>query len=528
MQLARLHRSSARSGSVLMATLLVSVIIGVTLASFLDLSGAQHRATMRSQVWNACIPLAEAGLEEALTHVFINSTNLGSQGWSTSSGLTLSNGVSLTGTVYSRTRSMNGGTYTAAIQGGTSPTLTVQSSQPKPLTSSDMLYRTIQVKTVGGALFSRGLVAKGNINWNGQILSDSFDSQNSSRSTGGRYDPAKRDDNGSVGSVEGSVSLGSQGQIYGMVATGPTGAATTGPHAAVGTLSFISGGSTGIQTGFYQNDLNVSFPDANVPFSSTTIPSGGNVVNIDSVTTNSTASNSIAYPTSPGGPVTTNYPTSTTYPAGTTYPVTTNVIATTTTSKVKGKTTTSTTYSTNFTNFTYTQFTWTATTYTTNYSTNYYDHILDTGDYYLSGIANADILVRGNARLHVDGNVSESGGKAITIGNTGTLKMYVKGSISFSGNAAANTTGDALRMQIYGLPTCTDASFGGNAEFTGLLYAPQASLRFNGGRADRADFMGAAIVGSAQLNGHFEFHYDENLGRNGPSSSFVIASWTEL
>lgn len=526
MKLAASSASVRQRGSVLMATLLIALVIGVTLASFLDLTGAQHRATMRSQVWNSCVPLAEAGLEEALTHVYLNSTNLGSQGWLTSaSGLALSNGVSLTGTVYYRVRTLNGGTYIAAIQGGTTPTLTVQGNLPKPLSSADMLSRTIQVKTVGGALFSRGLVAKGNINWNGQIVSDSFDSQNPLRSTGGRYDPLKRDDNGSVGSVEGNVSLGSQGIIYGMVATGPTGAAVTGPHAAVGTVTYIGTGNTGIQTGFYQNDLNVSFPDASVPFSSTTIPGGGNVVNVDSISTNSTASNSLAYPTSPGGPVTTNYPTSTTYPTGTSYPVTTNVVATTTTSKAKGVTTTSTSYSTNYT---YTQFTWTSTSYTTNYSTNYYDHILDTGDYYLSGIANKDVLVRGNARLYVDGSISETGGKAITVANTGTLKMYVKGSISLSGNAAVNTTADALRMQIYGLPTSTDVSFGGNSEFTGLLYAPQADLRFNGGGGDRVDFMGAAIVGSAQLNGHYEFHYDENLGRNGPSASFVIASWTEL
>lgn len=518
--------AARRRGSVLMGTLLIAVVIGVTLASFLDLTGSQHRATMRSQVWNSCIPIAEAGLEEALTHVYLNSTNLGSQGWSTSTaGLTLSNGISLTGTVYYRVRSLNGGNYIAAVQGGTTPTLTVQGNLPKPLSSTDMLSRTIQVRTVGGALFSRGLVAKGNIDWNGQIVSDSFDSQDSTKSTGGRYDPAKRDDNGSVGSVEGNVRLGSQGIIYGMVATGPTGAAVTGPSAAVGSVAFISSGRTGIQTGFYQNDLNVSFPDASVPFTSTTIPAGGNVVNVSSISTNTTASNSLAYPVSPGGPVTTNFPTSTTYPLGTTYPVTTNVIATTTTSKVKGKTLTSTSYSTNFT---YTQFTWTSTSYVTNYSTNYYDHILDTGDYYLSGIANKDVLVRGNARLYVDGNISESGGKAITVANTGTLKTWVKGTISFSGNAAVNTTGDALRMQIYGLPSSSDVSFSGNAEFTGLLYAPQAQLRFNGGGTDAVDFMGAAIVGSAQLNGHYEFHYDENLGRNGPSAAFVIASWTEL
>lgn len=153
-----------------------------------------------------------------------------------------------------------------------------------------------------------------------------------------------------------------------MVATGPTGAATTGPHAAVGTLGYIGGGGTGIQTGFYQNDLNVSFPDVSLPFSSTTIPSGSNVINISSITTNSTASNSITYSTIPPGPVTTNSVTSTTLPLGTTYPVATNVIATTTTAKVKGVSTTSTSYATNYT---YTQFTWTSTSYVTNYSTNY-------------------------------------------------------------------------------------------------------------------------------------------------------------
>ena len=42
------------------------------------------------------------------------------------------------------------------------------------------------------------------------------------------------------------------------------------------------------------------------------------------------------------------------------------------------------------------------------------------------------------------------------------------------------------------------------------------------------DFIGAAIVNTATMNGHFSFHYDENLGVNGPSASFVIDSWAEL
>ena len=96
----------------LVVTLLIAMIIGITLAAFMDLSSAAHRAVIRSGVWNACIPLAEAGLEEALTHVYLNSTNLASQGWTLStSGLTMSNGVSLTGDVYYKSRTLNGGNF---------------------------------------------------------------------------------------------------------------------------------------------------------------------------------------------------------------------------------------------------------------------------------------------------------------------------------------------------------------------------------------------------------------------------------
>ena len=30
------------------------------------------------------------------------------------------------------------------------------------------------------------------------------------------------------------------------------------------------------------------------------------------------------------------------------------------------------------------------------------------------------------------------------------------------------------------------------------------------------------------MNGHFNFHYDEILGRTGPSRGYYITSWVEL
>jgi hypothetical protein len=503
-----------------MGALLIALVIGITLAAFLDLTGSQHRATVRASVWNATIPMAEAGLEEALTHAYVNHTNLASHGWALSaSGLAMSNGVTLPGPVFYKFRRLGEGGYLAAISNGPTPTITVQGHLPQPLNHSATLARTIRVRTVGGAVFARGMVARGNITWNGQIQSDSFDSQDPLRSTGGRYDPALRGDNGSVGAVEGNLSLGSQGKIYGRASTGPTGTIATGPGAAVGDLAFIGGGGTGIQAGHADSDLNVSFPDVSVPFTSTTLPPGGYVTN-HTIVTNTTAVTSLSYPTNSTSPVVTNSATSTTYPAGTTFPVTTNVVAT----AGKGKSA-STTYTTNYT---HTSFAYTTNSLTTNVTTAYYDHILDSGDYYLSGLNNVRMFVRGNARLHVDGNVSQSAGSAITVASIATLQMWVSGSISFSGNATVNNTGDALRLRIYGLPTCTSASFSGNGEFTGLLYAPRAHLTYNGGGSDSVDYMGAAIVGSAEINGKFAFHYDENVGRNGPTSAYILDSWVEL
>ncbi len=515
-----------RAGSVLVVTLLIAMIIGITLAAFMDLSSAQHRAVIRSGVWNSCIPIAESGLEEALTHVFLNSTNLASQGWSSSAnGLTMSNGIALTGTVYYKSRTLNGGRFLAAIQGGTTPTLTVQGLLPKPLSTNDMLTRTIEVRTVGGALFARGMVARGSIGWNGNILSDSFDSQDSAYSTGGRYDAAKRRDNGSVGSVDGSITMGG-GTVYGSASTGPTGSVTPGSGGKVGDAAFIAGGGTGIQTGHAASDLNVSFPDATVPFTSGyTIPGGGNVTN-STVTTNVAAATALSFPSTYVGTVSSNRPTASAYPTGTTYPVSTNVVATVTTAKVKGATTTTTTYTTNFT---YTQFAFNTNSFSTNTSTSYYTHILDTGDYYLSGIANGEqMLVRGNARLWVDGSVAMQGQSQITIANTGTLQVWVAGTVDLKGNGVVNGTQDATRLSLYGLPTCTSIALGGNAAWTGTIYAPQADFKSGGGGSDNYDVVGAVIVNTVSMNGHFEFHYDENLGRNGPSSSFVISSWVEL
>ncbi|MEP6663198.1 MAG: hypothetical protein ABJC04_05985, partial [Verrucomicrobiota bacterium] len=57
------------TGNVLLVTLVITGILGFTLASYLTMIGTQNRSVARSQNWNASIPIAESGVEEAMMHL---------------------------------------------------------------------------------------------------------------------------------------------------------------------------------------------------------------------------------------------------------------------------------------------------------------------------------------------------------------------------------------------------------------------------------------------------------------------------
>src|SRR5687768_11273355 len=61
--------STRQTGSVLMVTLVITGVLGLTLASYLTLVGSQNKSVVRSQTWNSSIPIAEAGVEEAMVHL---------------------------------------------------------------------------------------------------------------------------------------------------------------------------------------------------------------------------------------------------------------------------------------------------------------------------------------------------------------------------------------------------------------------------------------------------------------------------
>ncbi len=429
----KLFKPHARkdSGSILTILLIIMTIMGITLASYLGLVRNQNLSTMRSQAWNLAIPVAEAGIEEAMAHLNHDPTNRTVDGWT------------LQGTNYVKERYVGTSKYIVKIANSSPPIIVAEAYVTKPL-SSDFIMppRTLRIVTTNDALFAKGMVAKGTIDLSGNnIKSDSFDSADPLHSTAGRYDPAKAKAGGDVATnsdVVDSLNVWNA-DIYGKASTGPGGTVRIGSNGSVGDMAWHTSGKKGIEPGFAADDMNVSFPDPKLPFS------GG------------------AFAPSAGGG---------------------------------------------------------------------YKYLLAGGNYEMAALdmsGNDEMYVAGPSVLVIDGNLKMAGRAQITIGPTGSLTVYVVGtSAQVSGNGVANNSGNALNFTYYGMPSNTDISFSGNAGFIGTVYAPYANLTLGGGGSDTSDFAGALIANTVKLNGHYNFHYDENLGRMGARRGYTIISWNEV
>lgn len=170
-------------------------------------------------------------------------------------------------------------------------------------------------------------------------------------------------------------------------------------------------------------------------------------------------------------------------------------------------------------------------TYTTNsyWQTNYYDHILESGKYYLSGTLSGKTYVNGQAQLVCAGGISMSGNDVLKIAPGASLTNYVGGSsVNIGGNGVINASGNAANFICLCAPTVKSLSIGGNGEFCGVVVAPEAVTQLNGGGSSDMDFIGCLMIKSIKLNGHYKFHYDESLGNMGGNGRFLIKSWDEI
>ncbi len=162
-----------------------------------------------------------------------------------------------------------------------------------------------------------------------------------------------------------------------------------------------------------------------------------------------------------------------------------------------------------------------------------YSHfVLMSGTYYRDGGLAGSLYVGSNVQATVvlRGSTKLSGNNdRIYLAPGARLILYVDApTFSIKGQGVVNESGQAINFLYFGTPRNTTLSLGGNASFTGAIYAPDADFTLGGGGNDTYDFVGASVTRTVKMNGHFNFHYDEHLRRIGPSRGFIVNSWREL
>jgi hypothetical protein len=196
-------------------------------------------------------------------------------------------------------------------------------------------------------------------------------------------------------------------------------------------------------------------------------------------------------------------------------------------------------------------YTFSYTLYNTNtvYATNTYNTILYgstdlsmTNYYNASSLSGNTIVVGDNVVLALPNGLNMSGNDQISIipfaNVLGTsagapaganVQVYAGGtSCAIAGKGVANQPGFPIDFILYCAPTVTSVSVSGNFGFDGVLIAPMADLTISGGGNNTLDFMGCAMVNSATLNGHVNFHYDECLANYLNNPRYLITAWNEV
>src|ERR1051325_1225181 len=277
----QIHRRHP-GGSALLIAVIFSALLGIVLASFLKLTTNDVRSGTRSEAWNRCIPVLEAGIEEALTHCYYNfNASLAANGWALGT-----NGLySKTNNVYRPEHGLavgkvkEAGYYVASISSTLPYVITCTGYVPLP-NGAEYMSRTVRIDTALQGVFNGILSVRDSVDMNGNtIYGDSFDSRYETTSTGGLYDPLKAGDGADIHCTDGvldKVSLGNA-RLWGHVYTGPTGVVTTGSNGKVGSVSFHNDTSikNGIEDGWWQNDYNASLPPVPAPYASAATPLPG-------------------------------------------------------------------------------------------------------------------------------------------------------------------------------------------------------------------------------------------------------------
>jgi len=246
-----------------MITLVVCLVLGVVLFGIIKLANNEARMTGRSQNWNSAMPIVEAGIEEAFTHLKYSPSNRADNGWT----------YDPTISKYTKTRVFKDGYYTVSISTNWDPVIISRAGVRSPGTTNYTIYRMVRVQATNQPLWTAAIEAVQCVTLSGNnIAFNSYNSMDPNFSgPGGIYDKTKVKAGGDVACYGGLNSLDiGNADIAGQIKTGPDSTFSIGPNGSVGDLTW----GTGVQPGYYVQVENSDWPNATGPIGGIRPPAG--------------------------------------------------------------------------------------------------------------------------------------------------------------------------------------------------------------------------------------------------------------
>jgi hypothetical protein len=287
MSLSTNQTGRSTNGSAITVAAVSAGVLSILVAGFLTYITNEQILNLRSHRWTHALHLAEGaseiGFAEFNYQYFLGGNGFQSaRGWNSLGGgaysKTVSNLTDTTGRV--------AGDYTVIVSGvgSSSPHILGVGTCDNPSYGGVSVTRAVKVVLASSSRFPVGLMSKNNINMNGNnFYSDSFDSTDSTKSTNGEYDSAKKQPNGDVASNSGltnTVSIGNA-EVYGSVWTGPEDTVSIGPNGSVGpTFDSSARADTvaeGIANGWIRSDFSADVPNVSLPSDFSPSSSLGNI-----------------------------------------------------------------------------------------------------------------------------------------------------------------------------------------------------------------------------------------------------------
>lgn len=458
-------RLSSQRGSLLIVSMIMCAVIGISIVSYINLGRASQSISNRALYNNGAMNLAENGMEEAMYS--INKMVADSTYSWTSDGWTMQNSSAdaqrkWSGYTFDQNATGVVRVYVAHADGVQAPTILARATVTLGGTTSAPIEKWIKVKLAMTSKFANGLVAKKTITFSGtnaKVDSWNSDPDNDPTTPAKQYSTGvggTADDNGSVGSVSvvSAVSV-NNADIFGYVATGGT-PATIGPNGLIGPFGTTPGT---IAAGHSSTDFTASFDNVAAP---------------------------TAYSYTPIGAINSDY----------TLPDDAGVTA-----AADGK------YYIELPQIRYSS----AKTLTIAAGKEVVLKITNTG----SGTSGAISINNGGINI-------DSGAKLIvyTAGD-----IDIAGNGVMNGGTTDATAGQPINFQLWGTKTSgsQDIKIAGNGVLSGIVYAPFGDVTING----NGSVAGSVVANTIKVTGNALFHYDESLGNFG-GNPYRVASWQEL